>query len=179
MTEDQIKHMVSRFLAWRLPENFNPDGGVKFEREVNGGPRPEAWWPNGTNVLDAVQAEAMVRHMIEDMPCSLTGEDDPPFFRAYALKAGDVLTEQNVSDIQKVLADYNDEIGKAADVFHDGRMRALQEIGGDELVAAVTARDDEKVRVVVDKALARFHAKTEPNGSASERDAQDVSRDSK
>lgn len=26
MTDDQIKHMVNRFLGWKLPENFNPDG---------------------------------------------------------------------------------------------------------------------------------------------------------
>lgn len=68
MTNEQVKHMVDRFLGWRLPENFNPDGGVRFEREVNGGPRPAAWWPTGTNVFDCVQAEAMVRHMIEGMP---------------------------------------------------------------------------------------------------------------
>lgn len=68
MRDDQVQHMVQRFLGWRLPENFNPDGGVKFEREVNGGPRPKAWWPNGTNVLDAQQAEAMIRYITEGMP---------------------------------------------------------------------------------------------------------------
>lgn len=30
-TEAQIKHMVERFLNWRLPENFNPDAGISFE----------------------------------------------------------------------------------------------------------------------------------------------------
>lgn len=70
MTRDQIEHMVGRFLCWRLPDTFNPDGGVSFEREVNGKPRPDAWWPNGTNVLDADQAGAMVRHMIEGLPVS-------------------------------------------------------------------------------------------------------------
>ena len=43
-----------------------------------------------------------------------TDDDGGPFFRAYALKAGDVLTEQDAADIQTVLADYNDEIAKAA-----------------------------------------------------------------
>lgn len=66
--EAQIKHMVQRFLSWRLPDNFNPDGGVRFEREINGARRPHEWWPSGTNVFDAVQAEAMVRHMIEGLP---------------------------------------------------------------------------------------------------------------
>jgi hypothetical protein len=29
MADDQIKHMIYRFLSWRLPENFNPDGGIR------------------------------------------------------------------------------------------------------------------------------------------------------
>lgn len=74
-TESQIDHMVDRFLGWRLPENFNPDGGVKFEREVNGGPRPAAWWPQGTNILDATQAKAMVRYIVEGMPCVTQATD--------------------------------------------------------------------------------------------------------
>lgn len=161
MTEDQIKHMVNRFLSWPLPANFNPDGGISFKATYSGVSGKEyPHNPSGTNLFDATQAGEMVRHMLQDMPPhSLTGEDDPPFFRAHALKVGDVLTEQDVSDIQKVLTDYNDEIGKAADVFHDGRMCALQEIGGDELVAAVTAHDDVKIKAAVDKALERFYAK--------------------
>lgn len=34
MTEDQIRHMVNRFLGWKLPESFNPDGGVTFKKDV-------------------------------------------------------------------------------------------------------------------------------------------------
>ena len=30
MTDDQINHMVSRFLQWKLPENFSPDCGITF-----------------------------------------------------------------------------------------------------------------------------------------------------
>lgn len=74
MTEAQIKHMVQRFLQWKLPENFNPDDGISFEREFNkewnakqGNP-PQYRTPLGTNLLDATQAEAMVRHMIGEMP---------------------------------------------------------------------------------------------------------------
>ena len=69
MTEDQIKYMVSRFLTWRLPENFNPDGGVSFQRLGNEGtPHQYTREPSGTNLLDATQAEAMVRHIIDGMP---------------------------------------------------------------------------------------------------------------
>jgi hypothetical protein len=69
MTEAQIKHMVNRFLTWKLPENFNPDGGVTFEKVGNKGtPHEYRYQPSGTNLLDGAQAEAMVRHMIEGMP---------------------------------------------------------------------------------------------------------------
>ncbi len=69
MTEDQIKHMVSRFLAWRQPENFAPDGGVKFERTYRGvGGVEHQCEPSGTNLLYYNQAEAMVRHMLDGLP---------------------------------------------------------------------------------------------------------------
>lgn len=63
MTDDQIKHMVNRFLTWRLPEHFRPDGGISFNetyRSLHG--------PSGTNLFDAGQADAMVRHMLEGLP---------------------------------------------------------------------------------------------------------------
>ena len=66
MTNDQIKHMVDRFLGWRLPENFNPDAGISYTRP-NYAPSVDAT-PTGTNLFDAQQAEAMVRHMLEGLP---------------------------------------------------------------------------------------------------------------
>lgn len=69
MDEVQIKHMVNRFLVWKLPENFNPDGGVSFRRVFNEGtPHEFKAQPSGTNLLDAGQAEAMVRYMLEGLP---------------------------------------------------------------------------------------------------------------
>ncbi len=69
MTEDQIKYLVNRFLAWRLPENFNPDAGIRFKREFNEHTaHPMKHQPTGTNLFDYTQATAMVRHMIEGMP---------------------------------------------------------------------------------------------------------------
>jgi hypothetical protein len=74
MTDEQIKHMVNRFLMWRLPENFHPDAGISFEPEFNVewnakyGRPPQRHQPVGTNLFDADQAEAMVRHMTEGMP---------------------------------------------------------------------------------------------------------------
>lgn len=66
MTDEQIKHMVDRFLSWRLPDNFSPDAGVSFKAEFNEHTRfPSRHQPMGTNLFDYTQAEAMVRHMVE------------------------------------------------------------------------------------------------------------------
>lgn len=69
MTEDQIKHMVNRFLGFKLPDNFRPDGGISFQALGNEGTEHQyKRQPTGTNVLDATQAEAMVRHMVDGLP---------------------------------------------------------------------------------------------------------------
>ncbi len=70
MNDAQIKHMVDRFLAWRLPEDFRPDGGIHFDADAAKklDPRNLRYEPNGTNLFDARQAEAMVRHMVAGMP---------------------------------------------------------------------------------------------------------------
>lgn len=76
MTNDQIKHMVDRFLSWKLPDNFNPDGGASFKAEFNENtPWPMRHEPSGTNLLDYTQAEAMVRHMLEGLPDAAEGVD--------------------------------------------------------------------------------------------------------
>jgi hypothetical protein len=65
-----IIHMVNRFLAWSLPEDFNPDAGISFKRTHS----EDAPWgvqkyePMGTNLFDYAQATAMVRHMLEGLP---------------------------------------------------------------------------------------------------------------
>lgn len=73
MTDEQIKYMVARFLAWSLPENFSPDAGISFAPEFNvewnakQGRPPQRHEPTGTNLFNSTQAEAMVRHMVEDL----------------------------------------------------------------------------------------------------------------
>src|SRR6185312_6187484 len=64
-----VQHMVNRFLQWRLPENFNPDGGISFKKTFNENtPHPMKHEPVGTNLLDATQAEEMVRYMLAESP---------------------------------------------------------------------------------------------------------------
>lgn len=64
VTEAQIKHMVDRFLMWRLPEDFSPDGGISFTRYMG----EHKNMPIGTNLFSATEADDMVRHMLEGMP---------------------------------------------------------------------------------------------------------------
>ncbi len=69
LTDDQIKHMVDRFLGWRLPENFTPDAGISFKPTFNDHlPQPTNHNPRGTNLFDSRQADAMVRYMAEGLP---------------------------------------------------------------------------------------------------------------
>jgi hypothetical protein len=53
---------VRRFLAWPLPIDFDPDGGVTFIHGhcVHG----DHLWPTGTNLLNAPQARDMIRRVM-------------------------------------------------------------------------------------------------------------------
>lgn len=65
--EELIKVMVDRLLCWRLPDSFSPDAGIAFTKPSELYPhmeQTEHMWPTGTNLLDAEQAEQMVRHML-------------------------------------------------------------------------------------------------------------------
>jgi hypothetical protein len=69
MTKEQIDHMVQRFLGWTIPETFCPDGGVKFTKIYNEGtPYQGEYKPIGTNILNFIEATAMVKHMLEGLP---------------------------------------------------------------------------------------------------------------
>jgi hypothetical protein len=71
-SQPDFKRMVERFLTWKLPEDFNPDGGVHFEPYGNlGTPHEYRRKPTGTNLFNATQAEAMVRYMLDGLPKSL------------------------------------------------------------------------------------------------------------
>jgi len=74
MTDEQIKHMVERFLRWRLPENFNPDGGISFKRTFNENTdHPMKHEPVGTNLFDYTQATEMVRYMVDGLAAQTDG----------------------------------------------------------------------------------------------------------
>ena len=59
ISDDLIRHMVNRFLMWRLPGTISPDGGISVDKSCR---------PVGTNLLSYTEAEAMVRNMLEGLP---------------------------------------------------------------------------------------------------------------
>lgn len=62
-----IKRLVDRFLMWKLPEDFSPDAGISFKAAFNEHlPVPMKHEPIGTNLLDARQAEAMLRYVLKE-----------------------------------------------------------------------------------------------------------------
>lgn len=60
------KGMVDRFLCWKLPQDFCPDNGIVFNPPRDGFSSP--YWPSGTNLLHAGQAEKMLQHVIGGAP---------------------------------------------------------------------------------------------------------------
>lgn len=68
--EKVMNETVNRFLGWKLPENFMPDGGISFEPEFNKeymakqGKPPMRHEPTGTNLFDAIQAKEMIRYIL-------------------------------------------------------------------------------------------------------------------
>lgn len=63
-----IDAMVSRFLGWKLPDDFMPDAGITFTPSSSG-------WPTGTNLLTADQAKAMLEHVLDGYETFRNGHD--------------------------------------------------------------------------------------------------------
>lgn len=67
-----LDQAVDRFLAWKLPENFDPDCGISFTRYSDfiewGGTKYE---PTGTNLFDAQQTKAMLSHVTEPIQAEI------------------------------------------------------------------------------------------------------------
>lgn len=66
--------MVDRFLGWRLPNPWNPDNGISYQRPNYAHEPADHDWPTGTNLFDAQQATEMVRYMLEGLPDWLSHE---------------------------------------------------------------------------------------------------------
>ena len=56
--EDVLKIAVNRFLGWKLPADFNPDGGISFKSGV--------CETIGTHLFTAQQANEMLKYALEE-----------------------------------------------------------------------------------------------------------------
>lgn len=114
MNAAQIKHMADRFLAWPLPEDFNPDCGISFQAVANAGSHHEyVRNPTGTNLFDARQATEMAGHIVEGLPAG----DDKDAEIARLSREVDRLKADNAaySAQCKKLADRNRKLAGALD----------------------------------------------------------------
>jgi hypothetical protein len=109
ISEETIKRMADRFLGWQLPSDFKPDAGIRFTRQWNmygGGahrkpssPRP---MPFGTNLFDATQAIAMVRHMVDGLALPHAAEIEK--LRKQLVTANDRFVEYLAESVNEVKA---------------------------------------------------------------------------
>lgn len=61
--DDVVEQAVNRFLSWKLPKDFHPDGGMVFI-PTKGRGHDSPHWPIGTNLLNAQQAREMLRYVL-------------------------------------------------------------------------------------------------------------------
>lgn len=60
-----IDGAVDRFVSWKLPADFHPDGGISFTPDYNQHtPWPAKHEPTGTNLFTVEQARAMFEHCL-------------------------------------------------------------------------------------------------------------------
>lgn len=65
--DDIIEQAVTRFLSWKLPKDFRPDGGMVFI-PTKGRGYDSPYWPSGTNLFNSEQAREMLRYVLAAAP---------------------------------------------------------------------------------------------------------------
>jgi hypothetical protein len=111
MDDKIIPHLVARFLSWKLPPDFCPDAGISFAPEYNvtynaeRGLPPNRHEPTGTNLLNAEQAFAMFRHVLDHPAVSGDVRTFPT--SPLATRAADRLSEMEAENkrLREALAD--------------------------------------------------------------------------
>ena len=127
MTKEQIKHMVDRFLGWKLPrDSFNPDCGISFDKKPfnTHTPHPSMYEPTGTNLFDATQADAMVRYMADGLP---SFDDFRWLIEAPGLKYLAVQRLKSSATFEWT-ADHNSALAFRSELQADSMMAALRQM---------------------------------------------------
>jgi len=153
-----VVRMVDRMMRFRLDRAKSLLNGDDID-----GPEHLSRYAEATALAALVHAAKFT-----DLPMNYDahlGDDMGAYFRLYELSEGHTLTHQDILDIEAVLAELNDEIGNQAEKAHEIRLAAFREIGGDELVAAVEAKDEALQEAAVAKAMAKFRAQVAEAGN--------------
>ena len=61
-----IDELVNRFLRWKLPEDFSPDGGITYNKIQYPPHTTYTYIPVGTNLFTADQAKAMFEYLLSE-----------------------------------------------------------------------------------------------------------------
>lgn len=96
--------------------------------------------------------------MTEDEEFEANIENDPEFILSQ-LREGTVLTAEHIKAIAFVLNKIENDLHDDLKSFEDGRISALREIGGEDLVTAVQLKEDEQTAHFVRKAMDRMFPK--------------------
>ena len=116
LTDEQIEYMVDRFLSWRVPDDFSPDGGISFAPLTlhQGAPYQYDRWPVGTNLLNRPQTEKMVRYLLDGLThdfadCALP-DDVVNLVRAARVAAWDDGDINTLADLDEAVSAFDDRV---------------------------------------------------------------------
>ena len=86
-----VDRMATRLMGWKLPADFNPDGGISFKPYHPQQTPDNPMWPTGTNLLTHEQAKAMFEYVMEGAqePQALTRDRIREIFMAHGFTVKD------------------------------------------------------------------------------------------
>jgi|GEM_PF-3716513 len=99
--------------------------------------------------------------------------ENEPVFICSQLQVGETLTQREVDAIQAILLELDKRENEDVDNFGDGRECGIREIGGEELLAAVKAKDYAYITKVVRETIAKLDARTAEIKAATLPEAED------
>lgn len=86
--------------------------------------------------------------------------ENEPVFICSQLRVGEILTQTDVDAIQAILSELDKRENEDVDNFGDGREFGIREIGGEELLAAVKAKDEAYITKVVRETIEKMETRT-------------------
>lgn len=112
--------MVNRFLGWKLPEDFAPDCGIMFDRNI---PASYDGWPSGTNLLTATQARAMLEYALQSVSVTAQAQPVPEGWYLVPLEPTEKMLSAGIPD--NAILDAGTQI-----MFRNGRISSWKHMVG-------------------------------------------------